>query len=159
MAQETFYFSHDYNPISDTKLQALVGEYGAEGYGIFWRVVEKLHAEEEHKLPLKQYLYAGIGKQLYTSTDTVKSVIDACIEDFELFFSDGETFWSQRVLRNIKKREETVASKSKAGKASALARKNLAKLAEKYPDIDISDLTGVEHVLTDVEHVSTKERK
>jgi hypothetical protein len=159
MAQETFYFSHDYNPISDTKLQALVGQYGAEGYGIFWRVVEKLHAEDSHTLPLKEYLYLGISKQLYTSAETVRDVIFACIDTYELFISDGESFKSERVLRNIKKRDAVITKNSKAGKASAAARKKLADLAKKYPNIDVLDLTSVEHMLTDVEHVSTKEIK
>ena len=41
--KETFYFQHDYEPTSDPKMQALVGEYGAAGYGVSWSIIEMLH--------------------------------------------------------------------------------------------------------------------
>lgn len=159
MAQETFYFSHDYSPISDPKLQALVGQYGAVGYGVFWRVVEMLHADENHKLPLKKYLYMAISQQLSTPVDQVESIITDCVGVFELFASEGESFWSNRVNRNIEIREQISERNSRAGKLSAESRRKLKELSEKYPNIDVKDLTGVEQPLTDVERLSTKERK
>jgi hypothetical protein len=166
MAQETFYFPHDYNPLDDCKLKALIGTYGAVGYGIFWRVVEKLHSNNENKLPMKQYLYIAIGQEMSTPPETVEEIIMACIDPFELFINNGDFFWSNRVDKNIIKRKEVVKQKSDAGKASAKARKRLQQLAEKYPDLDISDLTGVQQpstgvqrVSTVVEQPSTKERK
>ena len=159
MAQETFYFSHDYNPLDDCKLQALIGTHGAVGYGVFWRVVEKLHSSETNALPLKAYIYIAIGKELSTPSDVVQKIIDDCIILFELFISDGESFWSARVNINIKKRSEIVEKKSKAGKESARIRKLLKEFVDSHPEIDVSPLTHVEHVLTGVEHVSTKEIK
>ena len=52
MAKETFYFSHDYSCINDPKIQALIGKHGAKGYGIFWRIVEMLHEDPDHRLSL-----------------------------------------------------------------------------------------------------------
>lgn len=142
--KDAYYFSHDYNPTSDPKIQALIGEYGAVGYGIFWRIVEMLHEDELHKLPCKQYIYLALAKQLLTSVEQVSSIVDYCINVCELFQSDNTFFWSERVIRNISKRTEISNKRSKAGKISAESRKNT---------------TSVEHVSTGVEQNSTNGNK
>ena len=101
--KDTYYFSHDYNPTSDPKIQALIGEYGAVGYGIFWRIVEMLHEDELHKLQCKKYIYLALAKQMLTSVEQVESIIKNCIDTYELFKSDNDFFWSERVMRNINK--------------------------------------------------------
>ena len=142
--KETFYFSHDYNPTSDPKVQALIGECGAVGYGIFWRIVEMLHEDELHKLQCKKYIYLALAKQMSTSVEQVEMIVKCCVELCELFVSDNELFWSERVLRNIEKRTEISNKRSEAGKKSAELRK-------------IS--TNVEQVSTSVQQNPTKERK
>ena len=142
--KDTYYFSHDYNPTSDPKIQALIGEYGAVGYGIFWRIVEMLHEDELHKLQCKKYIYLALAKQMLTSVEQVESIIKNCIDTYELFKTDGDFFWSERVMRNINKRTELSNKRSKAGKMSAEMRK-------------IS--TNVEQVSTSVQQNPTKERK
>ena len=142
--KDTYYFSHDYNPTSDPKIQALIGEHGAVGYGLYWRIVEMLHEEETHKLPCKKYIYLALAKQMSTSVEQVEIIVKCCIELCELFVSDNELFWSERVLRNIEKRTEISNKRSEAGKKSADLRK-------------IS--TNVEQVSTSVQQNPTKERK
>ena len=142
--KDTYYFSHDYNPTSDPKIQALIGEYGAVGYGIFWRIVEMLHEDELHKLQCKKYIYLALAKQMLTSVEQVESIIKNCIDTYELFKTDGDFFWSERVMRNINKRAELSNKRSKAGKMSAEMRKNS---------------TSVEQVSTSVQQNPTKERK
>ena len=142
--KDTYYFSHDYNPTSDPKIQALIGEHGAVGYGLYWRIVEMLHEEETHKLPCKKYIYLALAKQMSTSVEQVEIIVKCCIELCELFVSDNELFWSERVLRNIGKRTEISNKRSEAGKKSAELRK-------------IS--TNVEQVSTSVQQNPTKERK
>lgn len=142
--KDTFYFQHDYNPTSDPKVQALIGEYGAIGYGIYWRIVEMLHDDELHKLQCKKFIYIALAKQMLTSVEQVESIIKNCIDIYELFKSDNDFFWSERVMRNINKRTEISNKRSKAGKISAESRNNA---------------TSVEHKLTCVEQNPTKERK
>ena len=149
--KDTYYFSHDYNPTSDPKIQALIGEHGAVGYGLYWRIVEMLHEEGTHKLPCKKYIYLALAKQMSLDVDTVELVIKCCIELCELFNSDGIMFWSERVLRNIGKRNEISTKRSEAGKRSAELRKSLAS--------DEQNSTNVEQVSTSVQQNSTKERK
>ena len=142
--KDTYYFQHDYNPTSDPKVQALIGEHGAVGYGIYWRIVEMLHEDELHKLQCKKFIYIALAKQMLTSVEQVEAIIKSCIEIYELFKSDDDFFWSERVMRNINKRAELSNKRSKAGKLSAESRKNS---------------TSVEQMLTSVEQNPTKERK
>jgi hypothetical protein len=142
--KDTYYFQHDYDPLSDPKLSALVGEFGAEGYGIYWRVVEMLHSDQTHKLKCKTYVYSALAKQMGTSVEQVKNVLDYAIEVCELFVTNESFFWSDRVIRNISKRNEIIEKRSKAGKISAESRKKL---------------THVHHMLTHDEQNPTKESK
>ena len=138
------YFSHDYNPLSDHKMIAMIAKHGAAGYGLFWRIVEMLHENEAHQMPLKKYIFSAIGSALKTDQDIVEELVNDCINEYELFRSDGSSFWSERANRNIEKRAEISGKRSKAGQASAASRVRL---------------TNVQHVLTDVEQNSTKEKK
>jgi hypothetical protein len=96
------YFSHDYNATLDPKIIALLGDYGAVGYGIYWRIVEMLHAEESHTLPLKDYIYKAIAKQMSTSVEQISTIINDCIDVYELFIKDDDFFYCQRVFDNIR---------------------------------------------------------
>ena len=149
--KESFYFPHDYEPTSDPKIQALLGEFGAVGYGVYWRIVEMLHSDEDHKLPFKDYLFLAVAKQMLTSVEQIRTVVDYCLNPCELLSSDSEYFWSNRVFKNIEKREGVVEQRRKAGKASAEARKSSQIPPEKS--------TPVEHPLTSVEQNSTKGNK
>ena len=142
--KETYYFSHDYNPTNDPKIICLIGNYGGLGYGVFWRIIEMLHQEEENKLPLKEYIYEAIAKQMLTSAEQIKAIIDDCLDKYELFSADEEFFWSDRVIRNIEKRQEISEKRSLAGKKSIEAKQLK---------------TNVKQVLTSVKQVLTKERK
>ncbi len=118
MAKETLYFPHDYNPTSDPKMMALLGEYGGAGYGLYWRIVEMLHEDSEHKLPTKQYLINAIAKQMHTAPDFVLNFINDCVNVFELFKQEHDMIFCERVFRNINHRKE----KTNTAKANARAR-------------------------------------
>lgn len=129
MSKESFYFQHDYEPTSDPKIQALIGEFGAVGYGVFWRIVEMLHSNAEHKLPLKQYMLLAIAKQMSVSAEQIQAIIKYCIEVCELFVSDGEYIESNRVNSNFEMRLKISEKRSVAGRLGAIAKQNSAKLS------------------------------
>ena len=124
MARNAFYFQHDYDPTGDPKIQALVGEYGAVGYGIYWRVVEMLHSDATHMLPKKKYVYTALAKQMLVDVASVEKIIEDCVLEFELFQSDDGHIWSNRVFLNVKKRQELQEKRVEAGKKSAKSRKS-----------------------------------
>lgn len=151
MAKDTYYFSHDYNPTSDPKIQALIGEYGAIGYGLYWRIVEMLHEDENHELELKKYIFLALAKQMLTSVEQVQAIVNDCINVYELFSSEDGLFWSERVKRNIDKRSDLSKKRSIAGKLSAKTRKTATSVEQV--------LTNAEQVLTSVEQNSTNLNK
>jgi hypothetical protein len=134
MIKESFYFPHDYDATADPKMQALLGKYGGLGYGVFWRTIEMLHSNSDHKLPLKPYIYSAIAKQMLTGDEQMLEIISYCIDFCELFTSDGECFWSNRVNQNFEKRAEISEKRSFAGKlgvaAKANAKQNLANVSK-----------------------------
>lgn len=130
MSKETFYFPHDFEPTSDPKIQAMIGTHGGLGYGIFWRIIEMLHSNQDHKLPHKKYIIEAIAKQMLTDAKQIEALLKACIEDYELFTSDGQFFWSDRVQRNFQKRVEISKVRSEAGKKGAIAKQNLANASK-----------------------------
>ena len=121
-SKESYYFAHDYEPTSDPKIGALLAEYGAEGYGIYWRIIEMLHSNPEHKIPKKKYIFIALAKELITNDNKIELVINYATEVCELFLEDSEFIISKRVLRNFEKREEISEKRSTAGKAGMQSR-------------------------------------
>jgi hypothetical protein len=146
--KKSYYFQHDFEAISDPKIQYILAKFGAEGYGLWWRIVEMLHQDEHNRLPLKPYVFFALDGQLALDNGVSKSFIDTCIEDVELLQSDGEYFWSERVLKNVGKMQDIKEKRSSAGKKSAEKRSENQELA-----------TSVEQNTTSVEQNSTKENK
>lgn len=122
MKKETYYFSHDYSCTNDPKIQTLIGKYGAKGYGIFWRVVEMLHEDQENKLKLKPYIYFGIASLFNEEPEFIEEVILFAVDFCELFDKDNDCIYSNRVLNNLDKRNKIKEARSKAGKRSAEIR-------------------------------------
>ena len=149
--KDTFYFQHDYNPTDDLKVGAMLTEFGAIGYGLFWRLVEILHSEESHKIPHKKYVFITLAKQMLTNVEQIETFVKQCIEVYELFEGDGQFFWSNRVLRNIGKRNEIKEKRANAGKISAEKRKQAIEAT--------LEPTHVEHLPTHVEQNSTNANK
>jgi len=109
------YFSHDYNASNDPKIMALIYDHGAAGYGIYWVIIEMLHIEKAHSLPLQEYLYKAIASRLNVSADIVAKIINDSIHKYKdesgygLFYMVGEKlFSSKRVNDNIKIRNKII---------------------------------------------------
>jgi uncharacterized protein DUF4373 len=122
MPKETYYFQHDYTAGNNPKIRAMLCEYNAWGYGTYWYIVELLHQNDEHRLPLKKYIYSAIAHQMSTNVEQVINFIKDCIDEYELFHSDGVFFYSDRVNKNMEKRSEISEKRSLAGQKSAEIR-------------------------------------
>lgn len=124
--QKAFYFQHDYNASNDHKVLYLRQQFGIEGYGIYWYVIEQL-AQSGGKLPLK--IIPVLAMQIQTPQDKVLAVI----KNYDLFTIEDEQFFSIRLLKQIEFRAEL----SNEGRKGALARweKKALKQAENSPPI------------------------
>jgi len=116
MAKETYYFSHDSNALTDTKILNMRADYGLEGYGLYWAIIEMLRNEEDYKLTLNKNTYRAIKTLTNTSIDIEKFIRD-CLEEYELFKQDEEKFYSNSLLRRMKEKDKKSAiAKEKAEK-------------------------------------------
>jgi hypothetical protein len=113
MNNKSYYFQHDFNAAQDEKILYLRSKYGMEAYGLYWYFIELLHQSPNSKLKCK--LIDGISYQLNIDIDKLLQFYNTCI-DTELFVTDGEFYWSQRVLENKEIQDEKRKSKSFAGK-------------------------------------------
>ena len=100
MAKETYYFSHDSNAITDTKILNMRADYGLEGYGLYWAIIEMLRNEESYKLNLNKNTYRAIKILTNTNID-IEKYIDDCIKDYGLFKREDDKFYSNSLLRRM----------------------------------------------------------
>jgi membrane-associated HD superfamily phosphohydrolase len=108
--KETFYFSHDYNPRSDTKIKRLLSRHGMMGYGIYWSIIEDLY----NNTNVLQTDYECIAFDLRTDAEVIRSIIN----DFDLFTVQEKTFGSPSVQRRLNERD----SKSQKARESVQKR-------------------------------------
>lgn len=95
MAKETFYFQHDYNARNDDKILELRSKYGAEGYGIFWMIIETM-AENENG-GAKAGLIGGLSLGYGVAKERLMEVFEYCLE-IGLFYEDAGYYYSKRLL-------------------------------------------------------------
>lgn len=109
---KTFYFPHDSNARNDEKILAVRMRHGAEGYGVYFMILEKLRESSEY-LHVKDYNI--ISFDLRVSNTLIKSIV----EDFGLFefTEDGKHFYSGSFMRRMKPLDELREKRSEAGKA------------------------------------------
>ncbi|MEF9923006.1 MAG: DUF4373 domain-containing protein [Muribaculaceae bacterium] len=94
------YFSHDSNARNSDKIIALRMKFGAEGYGIYFMILERMR-EESNYMSIKDYNV--IAFDFRVGTDKIKSII----EDFGLFSftDDGKRFYSEGFLHRMQRKD------------------------------------------------------
>lgn len=117
--KDAYYFSHDSNARHDPKIIPMRGVYGAEGYGWYWILIEMMRDANEYKLDMQgKYTWNAYAQQMgCKSHEEAQQFILDCINEFRLFSSDGNFFWSNSLLRRMAKREKTVESRKNAANA------------------------------------------
>lgn len=115
--KESYYFSHDSNAITDTKILNMRADYGLEGYGLFWCILEMMRNTENYKLECNKNTYRAI-KILSATTIDVEKYINDCINDYKLFVAENDLFYSKSFLQRMQIKEE----KSKIAKDKAKKR-------------------------------------
>jgi len=119
LSKEAYYFSHDANARHDPKILAMRGEYGMFGYGVYWLIIEMMREQDEYKLPLKKYIYNAIAMQVQCTDfakDNAKQFVLECINEFDLFQSDDDFFWSNSLVKRMEKKNDLSKKRSEAAK-------------------------------------------
>lgn len=99
------YFSHDFNARNDIKLKKLNMELGMNGIGLYWCIVECLY-ENNGYLDLAQL------DLLAYELRVEKNLIEKLINDFDLFKTNKNRFYSKSVLQRLEKINE-ISKKNK----------------------------------------------
>lgn len=111
MKKDTFYFSHDYNAATDTKVLFLRQQLGMEGYGIYWYLVEQL-AQAGGFLPVK------IIPVLAMQMQVTEVKVSAVVSKFDLFEMHEDVFFSVRLNKHLEVRKVLIEK----GKEGAIKR-------------------------------------
>lgn len=110
-------FTHDQNARNDERLLNVRAHEGAEGYGIYFMILERLFDSEEFTCVRDYRLLAF---DFRVSAGKVKRVV----EDYDLFLftSDGTRFYSERFARQMKEAEKAAQKRAISGKKGAESR-------------------------------------
>ena len=142
------YFSHDLNARKDPKLDAFTNEFGAEGLGFYWCLVEMLH-EQMGKISKFPKLIEYLSKEFKIEINKTDKMLNSMINDYDLLKEDENYLYNERVLRNIIQMQESYEAKSKAGKKGMEIRWNK----------DNSVITDNNNVITDITNININKNK
>lgn len=123
--KDAFYFQHDFNARNDEKILELRHRFGAEGYGVFWMVVESMAETSDGKL--KATLIGGLSHGYGLPINKLQKILDCCVE-VGLFKLVRGNYLSNRLLRYKEFRKKLAelgrdgAEKRWRGHSQAIAR-------------------------------------
>lgn len=103
MAKDSFWFKHDNNARNDEKILELRVRFGAEGYGIYWMIVETM-AEDEYGF-INSGAIGGLSLGYGVAIGRLSEIIGVAIQ-LELFHEKDGKIFSNRMLRHKKERKE-----------------------------------------------------
>lgn len=142
--KQTNYFSHDSNARNDEKILAVRMKYGAEGYGIYFMILERLRDSDGY-MSIKDYNMLAFDFRV--SAEKVKSIV----EDFGLFVftEDSKHFYSESFLQRMKLKDE------KSLKARESANQRWRKKTEEQKEMR----TQCERIKNECERNASKVKK
>lgn len=116
--KDAYYFSHDSNARHDPKILGLISQFGMEGYGRYWVIIEMLRDQENYQLKKSKYLFNALAMQMQCDSNAAHDFAYACINEHELLAENDEFIWSP----SLKRRMENKDKKSEQAKKAAEAR-------------------------------------
>ena len=97
MRKDSYYFSHDSDASDDPKIMLLISQWGLEGYGIFWTIIEHLRKQPEYKSHLT--ILKALASRFGSTEEKYKYVVF----NFSLFeFEDEVFFYSKSLINRMK---------------------------------------------------------
>lgn len=107
--KQSYYFPHDSNARTDTKILELRAKYGARGYGLYFMIIEMLREANNYELPIKMEILAY---ELCEDSKIIKDII----ENFELFKIKNNVFFSESLCRRLEKYDSIIEKRRISGK-------------------------------------------
>lgn len=114
MAKSSFYFDHDYNARNDQKILELRSEFGWEGYGIYFALIEVL-CESDGRI--KRGALGGLSLGLSMDKATIEKMINFMVS-IELFNEVDGIIYSKRINNHLQFRTMLSESGKKGGRGN-----------------------------------------
>jgi len=111
MANQSYFFDHDYSSRNDDKILEMRSVYKGEGYGVFWMILETM-AENENGGINKQ-LIGGLSHGYGVAKGWLSEFIDFCLT-INLFYEKEGYIFSKRMLQH-KSRMQSFSDFGKKG--------------------------------------------
>lgn len=108
--KDVYYFSHDANARNDEKILQMRAEYGWEGYGLYWGIVEILRESTDNKFSMQNIKALKLGLNL--NDFPLEIFLEKCISEFNLFTLHSGKFYSNRLISTVKKYKQISCIKS-----------------------------------------------
>lgn len=125
----SFYFQHDYNARNDQKILELRSEFGAEGYGIWWMLLETLAEQDEG---IDRGAIGGLSLAYGVDKGKLKEIIDFCLEIGLLYDNSG--YIRNGRMDEHKNWRETLAQAGKKGAENRWRKKGNNGGANGHPN-------------------------
>lgn len=164
--KESYWFSHDSDAANNPRLVALIDKYGFEGYGRWWRLLERLRSCDGYRYDTgTAFAWAVLGKDLMLTAAEAEAFVHDCINYFGVLQYDGQYLWSDSLLDRMefweKKREVLRERGRKGGEKSGKSRsanKNEAQVQDNEPVLQKSEaqVSKVMNILSTNEANDTK---
>ena len=103
--KEAYYFSHDYGARNDPKILELRAEYGLEGLGLYWCIVETLAEADNGYINPK--LLGGLSVGYGMNKAKLQEYIDFMIH-VELLRIDEKGYYSKRMMEHKQVRKKLI---------------------------------------------------
>ncbi len=110
MGNDAYWFDHDYNARNDDKVLELRSEFGAEGYGVYWMIIETM--AENANGGIKATLLGGLSLGYGVAKDKLLAIIQFCYS-INLFYEDCGVVFSRRLIEHKIKRKTLSENGSK----------------------------------------------
>ena len=115
-------------------------DYGWEGYGWYWAIVETMAEASNYKLKFKngvpnRVAIAGLSLCHNIPIDKLEIFIDDCIKKYGLFDTDEEYFWSRTLLKRLSIRDKKTSKLRDAGIRGAEKRWG----SDSHPNGEVND--------------------
>ena len=119
--KDAYFFSHDCNARNDPKILALRSVYGAEGYGVYFMLVEILREQPDYKLAVNKYIWSTLAMQMQVEASKLEQIINDCCTEFSengntLLVNDGKYLFSASLLRRMGKVDDISNLRREAAK-------------------------------------------
>ena len=135
MSKDAYYFSHDSNARNDQRLMKVRMQYGMEGYGVYFGIIEILREQKDYTLTFDDI--DSISFDLRVD----KQKIEDIVENYDLFEIKGHTmFYSKSLKRRLECMDVKKKKRQEAGRLGGIAS---AKVKQKSTDAKALNKTKV----------------